>query len=166
MTQWFRVAFAAVAMCVATASPAAAQFEPVPTAPHQNVISANPFGLLFNLFNVEYERALSATSAAGIGGSTIRLNDDRYLNADVFWRYYPSATPFRGFTLGAKVGVTSVGSSTYLGYGADVNYSWLLGPRDNLYVSLGFGLKRLVGNDLDTEGYVPTVRLVNIGRAF
>ena len=166
MIQCFRVAFAAAAVCIATAAPAAAQFQPVPETPYRNVISANPFGLLFNLFNMEYERALSPTSALGVGGSTIRLNDDRYLNADVFWRYYPSATPFRGFTLGAKVGVTSVGDGTYLGYGADVNYSWLLGPRDHLYVSLGFGLKRLVGNDLDTEGYVPTIRVVNIGRAF
>ena len=166
MTQWFRVAFAAVPLCIATAAPAAAQLQSVPATPYQNVISANPFGLLFNLFNVEYERALSSTSTAGVGGSTIRLNDERYLNADVFWRYYPSATPFRGFTLGAKLGITAVGDNAYLGYGADVNYSWLLGPRDNLYVSLGFGLKRLVGNDLDTEGYVPTFRVVNIGRAF
>ena len=166
MTQWIRVALTAVTLCVSATVPAAAQLQPAPATPYQNVISANPFGLLFNLFNVEYERALSSTTAIGIGGSTIRISDERYINADAFWRYYPSATPFRGFTLGAKLGLTSVGERTYLGYGADVNYSWLLGPRDNLYVSIGFGLKRLVGNDLDTEGYIPTIRLVNIGRAF
>lgn len=36
----------------------------------QNVISANPLGLLLDFFNAEYERAINPTSTVGIGGST------------------------------------------------------------------------------------------------
>jgi hypothetical protein len=137
---------------------------PPPVFDH--VISANPFGLLFNFFNAEYERRISMTSTAGLGGSTLRLDGSRYVNADVFWRFYPGGTPFAGPTLGAKIGLTSVGGDTHFGYGFDANYSWLLGPDRGLYIGLGFGLKRLVGNEGETEGYIPTLRIVNIDRAF
>lgn len=166
MPQRFRASLLAVAFLLSAAAPLSAQTQGLAPAPKSNVISANPFGLLFGLFNAEYERALSPSTTAGVGGSTITLDGDRYLNLDAFFRFYPSATPFEGFALGAKLGMTSANSSTYLGYGVDVNYSWLLGASDNLYVGIGFGLKRLVGNDLDTKGYIPTVRLVNVGLAF
>lgn len=143
--------------------------------PQQQVISANPFGLLLEFFNAEYERVVTEESTAGIGGSTISSDDDRYVNADVFWRFYPSGVPLDGWAFGAKVGLTRVPDhGTYFGYGFDVNRSWLLGVNENFYVGVGFGLKRLVGsagtNDLGEERdlwrYVPTFRLVNIGIAF
>jgi hypothetical protein len=137
---------------------------PPPVFDH--VISANPFGLLFSFFNAEYERRMSMTSTAGIGGSTVRMDGSRYVNADVFWRFYPGGTPFAGPTLGAKIGLTSVEGDTHFGYGFDANYSWLLGADRSLYIGAGFGLKRLVGNKGETERYIPTVRVVNIGRAF
>ena len=58
----------------------------------QQVFSANPFGLLMEFFNAEYERVISENSTAGFGGSTISIfppeqeGDQRYVNADVFWR--------------------------------------------------------------------------------
>jgi hypothetical protein len=168
----YRLALA-VALAAMTATPAQAQ-EP---QPYKNVISANPFGLLLELFNAEYERVVSESSTVGIGGSTFSIDDDdisgvdeRYVNADVFFRYYPSGRPLDGWAFGAKVGVTSVtDAGTYAGFGFDVNRSWLLGKRDNFYVGVGFGLKRLVGVD-DAEdvdlAFIPTFRIINVGFAF
>lgn len=136
---------------------------------HQQVISANPFGLLLEFFNAEYERIVTASSTAGFGGSTFSESDIRYVNADAFWRFYPSGTLLDGWAFGAKVGVTRLSDAgTHFGYGFDANRSWLLGQNQNFYVGIGFGLKRLVGvsGDSDAWAYIPTFRLVNIGIAF
>ncbi len=141
---------------------------PGDTTPRQ-VISANPFGLLLELFNAEYERIVTPSSTAGFGGSTISDGDDRYLNMDVFWRFYPSGTPLDGWAFGAKAGLTSTTSDgSFFGFGFDANRSWLLGANDNFYVGIGFGLKRLVGttDDGDMLRFIPTIRIVNIGYAF
>ena len=140
----------------------------------QQVFSANPFGLLLEFFNAEYERVISESSTAGFGGSTMSVSpeeeeDERYVNADVFWRFYPSGNPLNGWAFGVKAGITTVTDhSTYFGYGFDVNRSWLLGPEDNFYVGVGFGLKRLYGaSDEDFElQFIPTIRIVNVGFAF
>jgi len=133
------------------------------------VISANPFGLLLELFNAEFEQKASGSTTAGVGGSLFTESGDHYVNADVFYRYYPSGTPMDGWAFGAKLGVTSVTEAgTYIGYGFDVNHSWLLGQEKRFYVGLGFGLKRLVGVGDNYGGlkYIPTFRIVNIGFAF
>jgi hypothetical protein len=144
----------------------------------RNVISANPFGLLLEVFNAEYERVISPTSTIGFGGSTIKHETDvrthRYVNLDMFWRFYPGESRTRtykapvGWAFGAKMGITAVNSATYLGYGFDLNRSFVLGPNDNFYVGLGFGLKRLIGAPHDELGLslIPTIRLVNVGFVF
>ena len=165
---------------------------------HQ-VFSANPFGLILQLFNAEYERVISGTSTIGFGGSTLK-NDhdiypeppilgtdefgfpiydwanepdpitetDRYINFDVFWRFYPSGNPLVGWAFGAKLGITRVDDQTHLGYGFDLNRSWLLGPEENFYVGLGFGLKRLIGTTEadDLIPVIPTIRIANVGFIF
>ena len=139
----------------------------------RNVISANPFGLLLEFFNGEYERVVSEASTVGAGGSFITQDDIEYLNADAFFRFYPQGDPLDGWAFGAKVGITSVNDvGTYFGFGFDVNKSWLLGRNDNFYVGVGLGLKRLVGvsdeddpND-DVLMFIPTIRLINVGFAF
>lgn len=163
--------FAALALllpvAVALAPRAAEAQQP---APYQQVISANPFGLLLEFFNAEYERIVTHSSTAGVGGSTFSTSDDRYLNMDAFWRFYPSGTPLDGWAFGTKAGLTSVSDAgTYFGFGFDVNRSWLLGANENFYVGIGFGLKRLLGaSDLDDDApaFIPTIRLVNVGFAF
>lgn len=148
---------------------AQAQETAPPRPVHQQVISANPFGLLFELFNAEYERVMTASTTAGFGGSTGSSEGDTYINADLFWRFYPQGTPLEGWTFGTKAGITNLpDSGTFFGAGFDANYSWLLGENDNFYVGTGFGLKRLFGTDdenFDLQ-FVPTIRLVNIGFAF
>lgn len=154
---------AAVLVIVAAPQTAHAQ------TPYNNVISANPFGLLLEWFNGEYERVVSESATAGAGGSFFSTDDDNYVNADVFFRFYPQATPFDGWAFGAKVGLTNVDDSgTYFGFGFDVNRSWLLGRNNNFYVGVGFGLKRLVGvpDEDDLIDFIPTIRLINVGFAF
>jgi hypothetical protein len=166
-----RIVLLGAALAVTAVAPdrAHAQQPQQSPIPHRQVISANPFGLLLELFNAEYERIVSESSTAGFGGSTFSTDDDRYVNADVFWRFCPSGVPLDGWAFGAKLGITSVtDQGTYLGYGFDVNRSWLLGMNNNFYVGVGFGLKRLVGasgQDFDLR-FIPTFRLVNIGIAF
>ena len=177
----------------------------------RNVISANPIGLLINTFNGEFERVISPTSTIGFGGSTSSYEnqtysdageqnsqpiweDIQYVNFDVFYRFYPGSNRTRtyrapiGWAFGIKAGVTSVdgagvGDGTYIGYGFDVNRSWVLGPNENFYIGLGFGLKRLVGvPEVDTDwgresalaGKIPwiggdlysTIRVINVGFIF
>ena len=164
----------------------------------RNVISANPLGLLVDLFNAEYERVISPTSTIGFGGSTNKedaryqdppvigtdeygypiydwanepdpiIETDRYVNFDVFWRFYTSGNPLVGWAFGVKVGITSVSDATHLGYGFDLNRSWVLGPQENFYVGRGFGLKRLIGapEEADLLPLVPTIRIANVGFIF
>lgn len=148
----------------AVATPLAAQ-----GSGDRQVISANPFGLLLELFNAEYERVATESSTAGIGGSFVDLEDENYVNFDVFWRYYPQGVPFDGWAFGAKLGITRVDGGTYTGFGFDVNRSWLMGSNENFYVGLGFGLKRLLGTGDDPgfdARFIPTIRIVNIGFTF
>lgn len=135
----------------------------------RQVISANPFGLVFEIFNAEYERVVGESSTAGLGGSFVNASDESYLNADVFWRFYPGAEPLEGWAFGAKLGITNVpDQGTYAGYGFDLNRSWVLGTRDNFYVGAGFGLKRLIGAGDEDFGLeiIPTIRIVNVGIVF
>jgi hypothetical protein len=157
---------AAFTVGVLMSQPASAQQTP---AGHQQVLSANPFGLLLEFFNAEYERIVTESSTAGVGGSTFSSDDERYVNADVFWRFYPQGNPLDGWAFGAKVGLTSVSDhGSFFGFGFDVNRSWLLGANDNFYVGIGFGLKRLLGasDEAFDLRFIPTIRLANIGFAF
>jgi hypothetical protein len=135
---------------------------------YDNVVSANPFGILLELFNAEYERVVSESATAGFGGSYF-ADDDRYFNADVFWRFYLQERPLDGWAFGAKTGLTNVPDhGTYFGVGFDLNRSWLMGSNDNFYIGAGFGLKRLlgVGDEDFSLRIIPTIRIVNVGIAF
>jgi hypothetical protein len=171
ITKWAVVGVCVAVMGAATATGAQAQQAP---PQYGQVISANPFGLLLEWFNAEYERVVGQESTAGFGGSYYTSDDVRYVNADLFYRYYPQGRALEGWTFGVKAGVTSVrerdafdpSDDTLFGFGFDVNRSWLLGSRDNFYVGIGFGLKRLLGAEEGQLSYLPTFRIVNVGFAF
>ena len=150
-------------------------------------LSVNPFGLMIDFFNIDYEKRATNSVTFGVGGSTAMtdtydydenydyrsgvpysptMRRERYLNGDVYVRYYPAGAALDGLALGMKIGVTRVpDQGSYVGYGFDLNHSRILG--DHFYLGYGFGLKRLVGVDkaaFDLE-YVPTFRL-NVGIGF
>ena len=162
----------ALAGALAT-TPVAALAQWAPEGPHyQQVISANPFGLLLEFFNAEYERVIGESSTMGFGGSYISQDKEDYLNADVFWRFYMQERVLEGWAFGAKAGLTNIPDhGTYFGIGFDLNRSWLMGKNDNFYIGAGFGLKRLLGvsddeEDEDVWRFIPTFRIVNVGIAF
>lgn len=152
-----------------------------------NVLSINPFGFLFEWYNLEYERAFNATTSwsAGVGNINIGDDDDDqefdYTSADIRLRYYPSAEAPTKFSAGISFGYSHVTEDDRraatavqrefdaLSVGFDLGYSWLLGRTRQFFIGTGVGAKRLfpvIGtNDEDqTYGY-PTFRL-SIGYAF
>ena len=138
----------------------------------KQVISANPFGMVFEWFNLEYERRLSDTFTFGFAGSYVPLDsgDDHYLSGNALVRYYPQARALSGFYFGGRTGIYDVSdggpNAVFFGAGFEIGYTWLLGRNDNFQLSLGAGASRLFGGTLDESLAVPTVRLLNVGLAF
>jgi Protein of unknown function (DUF3575) len=139
--------------------------------PHNQVISANPFGLVLRWWNVEFERKITPSSTWGVSGSALGVDDVDFASVNGLWRYYPQGAALTGVFLGARAGVYHGSdideSHTAFGVGFEVGYTWLLGARRNVGLSLGVGLTRLVGSDgEDWPAALPTIRLLNVGIAF
>jgi hypothetical protein len=156
------------------ANPACAQTEGTKTpVPHQQTLSANPFGMMFEWYNGEYERKVSPKSTVGVSASGFALDggDADYVNVAAFYRFYPQAAALSGFYIGGRGGihhVTSNGDSgAFFGLGFELGYTWLFGAKRNFGVSLGAGATRLFGGELAGASLtVPTLRLLNVGWAF
>jgi hypothetical protein len=179
--------------------PAAAAAEPdaaKPAVPHNQILSTNPFGLMLNWVNGEYERKASVTTTLGLSASYIR--DEADGNVAAFARWYPHGAALDGFYLGARIGAfrfttaeydyttpsplpSRTGAPPYYpvptihrrvrvrpGAGLELGYNWLLGARRNVTIGAGFGLSRIVGGtgNYDMPDVLPNIRLVNIGFAF
>jgi hypothetical protein len=139
--------------------------------PHQQTISANPFGLMVEWFNVEYERKVTGSLSLGGSASTTGWGDVDLTNGNAFLRYYPQGAALTGFFLGARTGVARVAvddaSASGVAAGFELGYSWLFGSRRNVGVSIGAGIDRLFfGDELDIALARPNLRLVNVGIAF
>lgn len=142
--------------------------------PRQNLVSANPIGLLFEWYNGEYEHALSSTASLAIAASSFDFEDngnDRYTVVDGIARYYPSGRALNGFSVGMSAGFVhrnhdfacfdfgcenDSGSAATIGVRGD--YVWILGRDQHFSVATGIGAKRVLGNDIGTEG-IPIGRL-------
>ena len=172
---------------VATLCATTARAQTIDLPVQSNVLSINPFGFLFQWYNMEYERAFSSTASwsAGVGHISIGDDDDDeeidYTSADIRLRYYPSAEAPTKFAAGITFGYSRVSEDDRrdgtlierefdaLSVGLDLGYSWLLGRTRQFFIGTGIGAKRLfpIGGDDDedeTYGY-PTLRL-SIGYAF
>lgn len=79
-----------------------------------NVFSINPFGFLFEWYNIEYEHVFNATTSWSIGAGHINIGDDddndetTYTSADIKLRYYPSAEGPTKFSAGIAFGYSRV----------------------------------------------------------
>ncbi|HEX6975978.1 MAG TPA: DUF3575 domain-containing protein [Vicinamibacterales bacterium] len=134
-------------------------------------ISANPFLLMYKIFNVEYERKHTSWSTWGVSSSMFGFGDADYRNISTFYRYYPQHAALNGFFIGGRAGVHRVSSDgaagTFAGAGVEVGYDWLFGPQRNFAVGMGMGVTRLFGGALSGASLtVPTLRLVNVGWSF
>ena len=165
-------AAAAAALLTATTPVAARLQEGAKTpVPHQQILSANPFGLVLGWFNAEFERKLTPASTWGVGTSLLRIDGINYGSLNALYRYYPQGTGLRGFFLGGRAGYYHLSdegeSGSAFGLGFEIGYTWLLGARRNVGLSLGAGLTRIVAGDIqDGPSVLPTVRLLNVGIAF
>jgi hypothetical protein len=174
LTRVLRIAPAlSAALIVSWPVSAAGQTITAPSVVRQQIVSANPFGLMFGWFNVEFEREMTSSATWGASASWFSLGDDAfdYANGNAIVRYYPSGTVLRGFYLGGRGGVYHVSdefeSAGFFGAGFEIGYSWLLGVNQNIGISLGAGATRLFGSELNGASLtIPTVRLVNVGIAF
>ena len=182
-----------VALLTLCSTAAAAQTNATkPPVPHRQVLSTDPLGMMFNWFSADYERKVGAATTLGVSASHVGELD--YTNAALVARWYPQRAALDGFYLGARA--AAVGIETYdydnqyvpqpvdpnrrtyptytkrvhvmPGVGIDIGYNWLLGPKQNLSVGLGFGVTRLLGtrDRFDDVMAVPNMKLVNIGFAF
>ena len=171
----FRLAILGAAIAVTATTASAQRVEETRSGvPRVNLISANPIGILFEWYNGEYERALSSTVSLAAAASAYDLDNTDFQSVDGIIRYYPSARALRGFSIGASAGFINLdeefecegcdddGSSATIGIRAD--YVWILGRDQRFAAAAGIGAKRLLNDDLGTEG-VPIGRL-SIGYAW
>ena len=144
--------------------------------PYDQVLSANPFLLLGEWINIEFERKIAPAGTVGAMGSWLSLDTDEgdvdLTSLNLFTRYYPQGAALSGFYLEGRWGVyrgsDAEGSGHAFGLGVHVGYSWLLGASQKFYISLGVGATRLFGGDMP-DGVSPTlpdIRLLKIGVAF
>ena len=135
------------------------------------VISANPFLLMAEYVNVEFERKHTETRTFGVSASSFGFDDADYRNLQMFYRYYPQGAALTGFYIGGRGGVHRVSardqSANTFGLGFEIGYGWLFGKERNFAVSVGAGATRLLGGDLDgVSPVIPTFRLLNVGWSF
>lgn len=195
-------ALIAVAPAAANAQEASGRDAPVRTA----VLSIQPISSIVGLYAAEFERRISESATFGVG-ATAWLDEynnddefyddgdaprDRYLSAEIKFRYYPGGEPLRGFSFGITGGAARLTNDVYLGsstsgssqyeqvtrtagkVGFELDYNWLLGRDRRFAVALGAGAKRLIMSDSDrffdysdflvARAY-PTARL-SVGFAF
>ncbi|HMA19208.1 MAG TPA: hypothetical protein VKO87_00325 [Gemmatimonadaceae bacterium] len=142
-----------------------------------NLVSANPIGLLFEWYNGEFEHAISSTASVAFAASRFSFDDpEHYTVADAIVRYYPAARAIRGFSVGASIGlvnhhdnsscfdVCTNYNGTTAAIGVRGDYVWIIGRDQHFSVATGIGAKRVIGNDIGTEG-LPIGRL-SIGYAW
>jgi hypothetical protein len=182
-----------VTVLTMSSAPALAQTNATkPPVPHHQVISTDPFGLLFNVFSADYERKVAPATTLGVSATHSGALD--FSNVALSVRWYPQQAALDGFYLGGHAGgyrfetyeydytpsarLTDPNRGTYAPYrkrqnvlpgvGIDIGYNWLLGPKQNFSIGLGFGVTRLLGNrdQLDFVPVVPNPRFVNVGFAF
>ena len=179
----------AVAPLVALAL-ASTALEAQTALPKQQVLSIQPISSIVGFYSGEYERVVSQSVTLGVGASYLdnflgdnSADDPHYLSTEAKLRFYPGALPLRGFSFGVTAGFTRVSShDTFCDAGGCTNdrssasgpsagfqldYSWLLGRKENFAVALGAGGKRLFISDHDTNATLayPTAR-ISVGMAF
>ncbi|HEV2641993.1 MAG TPA: hypothetical protein VGT98_04780, partial [Candidatus Elarobacter sp.] len=158
-----------------------AQPAPVPASAdtaRTNLVLLNPIGVVFSIYNGEYEHVAMPAFSMGTAGTYYK---DRYLNyatVEAKFRYYPQEHAPDGFAVAMSAGVTHVSgditcwdvcsntSKQYPTLGVELDYNWLLGPTRRFAIGAGGGAKRLFGSHNDgSSAVLPTIRLA-IGAAF
>jgi len=159
----------------------------------RRIIAINPFLPLTGSFQGEFEQRLRDNLSVAVSASYVDLDggDDRFANADVKLRLYPSENALRGFGIAAGLGVGRQSGVEYYAcpaiypsgdctnrsqsatgptFSVEMQYQWLLGKSRKTAVTVGGGAKRYFIDDAPNgyevyEQFMPTMRLT-IGYAF
>lgn len=167
-----RVFAAVLALACLVGAPMTVRAQASEAPVHEDVITANPFLLLFEWFNVEWEHRAAPNRTAGVAASYFSVDDgrDSYSSLAAFLRIFPQERAPSGFFMGGRVGGHRV-NLTFddddpfaLGIGIEMGYTWLLGSEENFVLSLGAGVTRLFSDAGDN--FIPGIRVVNVGWAF
>ena len=137
-------------------------------APKQQ-ISASPFLVMYNYFNVVFERRATPATTWGVSTSFLPGRSVDYRNVGTFWHFYPGGQALRGFYIGGRVQVHHASalnaSATLGGVGFELGRNWIIGRRT--LVGIGIGATRLFGTALAGESLtLPTFRIANVGVTF
>jgi hypothetical protein len=65
--------------------------------PHDQILSINPFLILAEWINIDFERRLNDKSTLAFTGGWINVDDGEYVSGAVAWRYYPQEAALSGF---------------------------------------------------------------------
>jgi hypothetical protein len=150
---------------------------------HRHLLTTNPFLMLFNWYNIEYELRLARHSTIGFAGSYVTFDDDddsdkeTYGGGGIIYRYYAQGEAPGGFYVGGRLGMYSIEiedtdtgdseSESTFGFGIDIGYTWLLGDTRRFAISIGGGAIRYFGGDLeDAKAGLPIIRFINLGFRF
>ncbi len=155
------------------------------------IVSVNPFLPLAGSFQGEFEQKVRDNLSVAVSASYLALDDsDRFTNADLKLRLYPSEKALQGFAIASGIGVGRQSDSEYTvcpavfpsdcvsrrgsvtgpTFSVEMQYQWLLGSKRSTAVTIGGGAKRHFIDDAP-DGYnqyeqvMRTLRLT-IGYAF
>jgi len=148
---------------------AAQEADTDPAASHEQLFSVNPFGYVFEWYNVEYERKIQPGTSLGFTASYATPSDERLGAANAILRFYPQGTAFKGFYVGGRTGAYYVNDidddGVFFGAGVEIGYTWLLGANKNWYIGMGGGVTRIFGAT-DGPSVIPQLKFVNFGYSF
>ncbi|HEY5085733.1 MAG TPA: hypothetical protein VII66_00105, partial [Gemmatimonadaceae bacterium] len=160
------------AQAASTADSSRAAAEAAADTARRNLVLANPLGVVFNLYNGEYEHVISKSASIGFAGTYYAPTDYTYFTSEIKMRYYPSERAPDGFSLALSAGLThETGSllcfdscdsapSNRPTLGSELDYNWLLGPTRRFAIGTGIGAKRFFGSKTyGSIDWLPTARL-------
>jgi len=174
---------------------ATAQAVAATPASSRNLITVQPLIAVAGVFSGDYERAVGS-SGLTLGANVSHWNLDlfdhadatsvgyglTYSSAEAKLRYYVSEQAFHGLSFGVTAGGVQLHqkfrdfdghadrmSSAGAKLGAELDYTWLLGRRQQFAIALGVGGKRVLVHNSD-DFYDPVTRYITsrvaIGWAF
>ena len=135
---------------------------------------------MLGFYSAEFERRITSTATAAVGGSVFGLGPFGYRSLDAKVRFYPGERALEGLSVGLSAGKVwlsadagglfpDVVDGSGVVVGSEASYTWLTGKRRNIAFGVGGGLKRILrydGRDVSSVHFTyPTAR-ASLGFAF
>lgn len=141
----------------------------------KNIVKVNPIGIIFGVFNAEYEHAFTEKSSFTIGASYLNWKNVNVtaVGADLGYRFYFSKTTAapEGMFLSPFI---SLGNYKYtdtnetafaVGYGGRAGYQWIWDSGFALDLYFGYGYQNVKFTSKTISGGLPQLGIA-LGYAF